>query len=677
IFSRRESRFEQQKAIEESENRLRSTLAGTNAGTWDRFIQSGEVVYDEKWAEFAGLALEELGPRSICTRESRTHPDDLKKSQDLFEKHFAGETDYYECELRIKHKAGHWVWILDKGKVVEWDEERKPIRISGTYQDITERKNAEEDLRQQLRNVEALQEIGLELVTNIDLDKLIRTIVSEAVNLMKGTGGCFGKNSFQANKIEMDIHTGYAAPPEDTNLERGEGIMGIVWSEKKPVIIDDYSAWDGRAPQWVEEYGHSAVLGVPVRWKDDFFGVLEIRRKSKHYFSKDDVKLVELFSALAAAAIYNATLYDETQKHLGWLGALREIDQAVSGSMDLKLTFDILMDHLVGNLGVDAGDILLYEASTQTLDYASGKGFRTEALQDTSLRIGEGQAGKAALNRCLIHIPDLNLETISFDRAKIIRKEEFVTYLGVPLIAKGEILGVLEVFHRSPLNPTQDWLDFLNTVAGQAAIAINIISLFNSLQMSNVQLIQAYDRTIEGWAQALELRDMETEGHSRRVVEMTLNLASELGVNDKDLIHVRRGALLHDIGKMGIPDAILQKPGPLNDEEWSVMRKHPIYAKEWMKAIPFLQPALDIPCYHHEKWDGTGYPDGLKGKEISLNARIFAIIDVWDALSSDRPYRKAWPRKKALKYVQEQSGIHFDPQVVDAFIKYLESDQEI
>ncbi|MCJ7717560.1 MAG: GAF domain-containing protein, partial [Anaerolineales bacterium] len=642
-----------------------------------RFIQSGEVVYDEKWAEFAGLALEELGPGSICTRESRTHPDDLKKSQDMFEKHFAGETDYYECELRIKHKAGHWVWILDKGKVVDRDEEGKPIRISGIYQDITERKNAEEALRQQLRNVEALQEIGLELVTNIDLDKLIRTIVSEAVNLMKGTGGCFGKISSQSNKIEIDIHTGYAAPPEDTNLERGEGIMGIVWSEKKPVVIDDYSAWDGRAPQWVEEYEHSTVLGVPVMWKDDFFGVLEIRRESKHYFSKDDVKLVELFSALAAAAIYNATLYDETQKHLGWLDALREIDQAVSGSMDLKLTFDILIDQLVGNLGVDAGDILLYEASTQTLDYVSGKGFRTEALQETRLRIGEGQAGKVFLHRCLIHIPDLKLETISPDRAQKIHKEGFVTYFGVPLIAKGEILGVLEIFHRSPLNPTKDWLDFLNTVAGQAAIAINNISLFNSLQMSNVQLIQAYDRTIEGWAQALELRDMETEGHSRRVVEMTLNLASELGVNDKDLIHVRRGALLHDIGKMGVPDAILQKPGPLNDEEWDVMRKHPIYAKEWLSSIPFLQPALDIPSYHHEKWDGTGYPDGLKGKEIPLNARIFAIIDVWDALGSDRPYRKAWPRKKALKYMQEQSGIHFDPQVVDGFIKYLESDQEI
>jgi HD-GYP domain-containing protein (c-di-GMP phosphodiesterase class II) len=164
---------------------------------------------------------------------------------------------------------------------------------------------------------------------------------------------------------------------------------------------------------------------------------------------------------------------------------------------------------------------------------------------------------------------------------------------------------------------------------------------------------------------------METEGHSRRVVEMTLDMARKLGISGDKLGNIRRGALLHDIGKMGIPDSILQKPGKLSDEEWQIMRQHPVYAYEWLSPIQYLRPALDIPYAHHERWDGTGYPLGLEGEQIPLAARIFAIVDVWDALNSDRPYRKAWSIEKILGHIREQSGNHFDPRVVDAFIEHV------
>jgi putative nucleotidyltransferase with HDIG domain len=183
--------------------------------------------------------------------------------------------------------------------------------------------------------------------------------------------------------------------------------------------------------------------------------------------------------------------------------------------------------------------------------------------------------------------------------------------------------------------------------------------------------LRAYDETIEGWSNALELRDEETEGHSQRVTEMTLNIARMMNVKTDELVHVRRGALLHDIGKMGIPDAILLKPGKLTVEEWAVMRKHPVYAYDMLAPIDYLRPALDIPYCHHEKFDGTGYPRGLKGEEIPLPARIFAVVDVYDALTSDRPYRKAWSKEEALKYIHEESGTHFDPQVVEAFLKTI------
>ena len=247
-----------------------------------------------------------------------------------------------------------------------------------------------------------------------------------------------------------------------------------------------------------------------------------------------------------------------------------------------------------------------------------------------------------------------------------------MAYYGVPLIAKGQVQGVLDIYHRAAFQPDPDWTDFLETLATQAAIAIDNAKLFNDLQRSNVELALAYDTTIEGWARALELRDMETEGHSQRVTELTLELARQQGMRDEELVHIRHGALLHDIGKMGVPDSILHKPGPLTDEEWAVMHQHPVYAYKLLNPIAYLRPAVDIPYCHHEKWDGSGYPRGLKGEQIPLSARIFAVVDVWDALCSDRPYRRAWSKEKARAYIKEEAGRHFDPQVVEAFLALIQ-----
>ena len=250
-------------------------------------------------------------------------------------------------------------------------------------------------------------------------------------------------------------------------------------------------------------------------------------------------------------------------------------------------------------------------------------------------------------------------------------REEFVSYIGVPLIAKSRVVGVLEVYSRSSINPETEWMDFLETLAGQAAIAINNASLYHELQQSNEELRQGYDQTIEGWALTLEMRDGETKGHSQRVTEMTIGIAKELGIKDEELVHIRRGAILHDIGKMAIPDEVLHKPGPLTDKEWDLMKQHPALAVEWLSKIGFLQQALTIPHYHHERWDGTGYPEGLKGEDIPLPGRIFAVVDVWDALLSDRPYRRAWSEEETLTHIQEQSGKHFDPEVVEVFLRLI------
>ncbi|MBK8821495.1 MAG: response regulator [Anaerolineales bacterium] len=188
-----------------------------------------------------------------------------------------------------------------------------------------------------------------------------------------------------------------------------------------------------------------------------------------------------------------------------------------------------------------------------------------------------------------------------------------------------------------------------------------------NIEQAHLQLLSAYDATIEGWSRAMDLRDKETEGHTQRVTQLSEQLAKIAGIRQDELIQIRRGSLLHDIGKLGVPDSILLTPNKLTDEEWEVMRKHPQYAYEMILPIEYLRPALDIPYCHHEKWDGTGYPRGLKGEEIPLSARIFAIVDVWDALTSDRPYRAAWDKQKTLQYINEQSGKHFDPHIVELF----------
>lgn len=365
---------------------------------------------------------------------------------------------------------------------------------------------------------------------------------------------------------------------------------------------------------------------------------------------------------------------ERVRRQVEHLRALRAIDMAITGSLDLRVTLNVILDQVTARLEVDATDILLLDRGSGRLEYAAGRGFLTDALKHTRLRLGEGGAGRAAQERRMVHVPDLRQEPGDLVRSVLVPEERFVSYFAVPLVAKGDVKGVLELFGRSPLSPDPAWTELLEALAGQTAIAIDNAGLFDELERANLELARAYDETIEGWARALDLRDDETEGHSRRVTALTVRMAREMGVSDEELVHVRRGALLHDIGKMGIPDRILNKPGPLTEEEWEVMKRHPVYAYELLAPIPFLRRALDIPYCHHEKWDGTGYPRGLEGELVPLEARIFAVADVWDALRSDRPYRDAWSEDEALRYIREQSGKHFDPAVVEVFLG-METDE--
>ena len=356
------------------------------------------------------------------------------------------------------------------------------------------------------------------------------------------------------------------------------------------------------------------------------------------------------------------------ESRLARIEALREIDNAITASHDRGLVLSVCLDQVLAQLKIDAADILLGDVARHTLEYAAGKGMKSGPMHRAVLPLGIGLAGKAAIERRTISVPDLRKAPDKFPHIPLLNHEGFVSYHAVPLITKGVVRGVLEVFHRSPLSPDSEWIQFLEAIATQVAIAVDNNSLFTSLQRSNNELTVAYDSTIEGWSKALDLRDRETEGHTQRVTEMAVRLARTMLVDELDIVHIRRGALLHDIGKMGVPDNILHKPGPLTHDEWTIMRKHPKYAYDWLSQVPFLGRALEIPHYHHEKWDGTGYPEKLSGTNIPMSARIFAVVDVWDALLSDRPYRLGWPEERVLGHISGLSGSHFDPHVVEAFL---------
>ncbi len=431
------------------------------------------------------------------------------------------------------------------------------------------------------------------------------------------------------------------------------------------------------ATQYQNDAHSSALMQLDRdgQWKGD---VIQRRRDGTTLNIQSAVSLVRDSEDLGTGLVaVNRNITDrvraerQVQAQLQRLRALRTIDLVITSSVDLRVMLDVVVEQALSELGVDAAAVLLLNAPLNLLEYVVGRGFKSNILHAAPLMLGQGCAGRAALERRLVHFTDRTPLADDLVCNELLQNEGFVTYYGLPLIAKGTVKGVLEVFHRRPLDPEPDVLDFFSALAGQAAIAIDSAQMFTGLQRSNDDLVLAYDATIEGWSRAMDLRDRETEGHTRRVTDFTLALARAAGLTGQVLTHVRRGALLHDIGKLGVPDAILFKPGPLNAEEWVMMRRHPQYAHDMLASIPYLQPALDIPYAHHERWDGTGYPRGLSGAQIPLAARLFAVVDVWDALRSDRPYRAAWSDDRVNAFLREQAGAQFDPSAVALFFDVL------
>jgi len=349
---------------------------------------------------------------------------------------------------------------------------------------------------------------------------------------------------------------------------------------------------------------------------------------------------------------------------------LLRVSEALASTRELQKVLQTAIDGAVEVLELDTGAIYLLDGESLFLGATSPQlepdfpaEYRHAPLVD------HPHIGRCLDQRDPVHVADTAAEPFTPAERGVADSRRLRSLLFVPLVVDSQPVGTFILGSTDGPRSVEDGdVALCRTLAHQISLAIANARLFESITLAGVELAAAYDATIEGWALTMEMRDEETFDHLQRVVALTLKISHALGFSEPDLVHVKRGALLHDIGKMVVPDSILRKPGPLDENEWSIMRAHPQHAKEFLEGIEYLRPALDIPYCHHERWDGTGYPRGLEGDAIPLSARIFAIVDVFDALTSDRPYRDAWTVERALEYIREQSGLHFDPRVVDAFL---------
>ncbi|HLJ62323.1 MAG TPA: HD domain-containing phosphohydrolase [bacterium] len=428
-------------------------------------------------------------------------------------------------------------------------------------------------IAQELAHVRTLHESAQRMVETLDLQRLADEAVALCVGALGVTfawtakfddsGVPRGLACFPANTdIPVSVPAGWAGSEIETRVKER-------FATGDPFVVPDFNATAAPPVPWMpalRALGLQTVAALPLAGRNGLFGLLALYSDRAGFFTPERVAFFRAYTHQLGAFLENARLYHETVHRSAQLQALREIDQAITGSLDLGLSLNVVLASTMAQLQADAACVLLFNPHLQVLEYAAEHGFRTAVLRN----------------------------------------------------------------------------------------------------------MRAYDTTLAGWAHALELRDKETEGHTQRVAETAVRLATKLGIPDTELVHIRRGALLHDIGKMAISDTLLLKPGPLTSEERATMELHPEHAYHLLAPIQFLRQALDIPYCHHEKWDGTGYPRGLKGMDIPLAARIFAVVDVWDALTSKRPYRAAWSTERARKHIAERAGTHFDPDIVTAFLEMLE-----
>ena len=531
-----------------------------------------------------------------------------------------------------------------------------------------------ESLTREQHNTVQLYHLSLELAGSFNPQEIANRALEAAASAVGVSRGNILTLEEDGEHLRFLAVTGYDWETVDAINQRldwdiNRGVTGRIVRTRTATIVPDVS----RDADWVAISGLDdwvqSILSVPLVAGNRVVGALNLLSEQPDFFKIENLSLVAAIASPVALSLQNARLYESLRQRLAELEILADTSSALRKAQSYNDMSPILLAKAVEGLKANAGVLLLLE--NNALKFATIYGEASVSIGDTCPP-DAGMMWQALESGSPLFIPDVTqIEELHKSAVCQALMGDALSCACVPLRTTTSAIGVIFLNWKKKYFLSADESRLLESLAEIAANAIHRSTLYEQTVRQALDLIQAYDATIEGWSRALDLRDRETEGHSQRVTELTLELARAIGINESEIEHIRRGALLHDIGKMGIPDNILHKAGALSDEEWTIMRRHPQLAYEMLSPITYLQNALGIPYCHHEKWDGTGYPRGLKGEEIPLTARIFAMVDVYDALTSDRPYRPAWTKRKAAAYIRQQAGLHFDPKVVDIFLKMI------
>jgi PAS domain S-box-containing protein len=664
-----------------------------------RFFQtSRDAVFiasmDGRWIDMNRSALDMFGyqAREQIWQDSLLDVSWKPEDQASFGKLIEEQGNVEDYAVTLKRKDGSDIEALISATAYEIGG--RIIGYQGFIKDITAELKARKREQQVLKEQQALDRLSKGLASSLTPDEIYRVLKVQLEDLFEPDNFSVLKLSgedgeFTAEFVwEKDDFSGTIF--QAISLENPESpFRDVVFDQNKAVLLPGETARpdelenqgkNGKVPADLNGPGvdtslkSCSMIAAPILADGELIAVLQLAHREQSVYNNEHLELLIRIANLVALGLQKAYLYQETRAHVEQLISLQRIEGTILENLSLPTTLDMLMDQLVGELAVDAADILYFHPQLQTLKFITQTGFRQNVLQHTDLEVGEGLAGIAAEARKIVQVANLKQPSEDVRRELEFSTEHFVSYCGVPLLAKGRLVGVMELFHRREFIPDQPWLDLLELIAGLAAIAIDHQNIYDNLKRSRNELSKSLDAIIEGWAQALELRGIESEGHWQRVGDLTVRLGKKLGLSAEDLVDLKRGALLHDIGKMGIPDEVLHKRTDLTKEERRLIGKHPVDAFELLKDVEGLKSALEIPLYHHERWDGTGYPYQLKGEDIPYFARIYAMVDVWDALRSDRPYRDALPYHKALKILKNEAGSQFDPDILPIFVEMLEEE---
>ncbi len=676
---------------EQTELIEREEQLGAAVARLEHVLESSPIIlhvlrYDESYGDFVpvwispnveqvlGYTVEEaLQPQwwtEIMNPEDREIV--TKRSREVFAK------GQLQLEYRVRTKWGREVWIQDFARVTLVHDER-PVEVLVTWTDITRRVINEELLKEQIRQHRTMRELGLSFAGELTPEGVARAAVRKCAEIVEATLAWIGVKEIDGTirpltcwPEQHPFFEGLQVRWDNTPLSKGPTGRAVVSGQ--PHNFPDFAV-DPSVEPWRPRLQQSNIrsgLAIPLIYKDRVLGNVTLYSNKSGHFVGWRERVLEEVSPFIAAELSAQLAYAVAEQRLAQLEGLRRIDLQIISEPRPELVMDQVLREAIAGLGVDAAAFVTISKEGRARVLCC-MGFRKFPPEEFPLLHG-GIRHRAVETKSRVILESIPHAGKEFALGEFWLSQGFVWYCGQPIMTHDRVLGLLELYSRRVLHPSSEWFALLETLAGQGAIGLELAWHVEKVVRQGEELRLAYEATLHGWVKALEMRDRETEGHSQRVTSITLKMARLSGVPEEQLPHIERGALLHDLGKIGIPDSILCKPGPLTEEEWAIMRQHPTLAKRMLEEIEFLRPAIDIPYCHHEKWDGTGYPRGLAGEAIPWAARLFAVVDVWDALMSDRPYRKAWSRDETLSYLSTQSGSHFDPRAVDLFFQVMRSE---